>query len=97
MSIDLRKMVAMIDTILAKETPETLGTFLARQTSPEMHNGEIPTHILVDIKDFVELMSLGDIAVQPDRPKRLDTVILEKIKVMAGKYGMNWTGRGKTE
>jgi hypothetical protein len=61
--------------------------------SPAKEGQEIPQKINFELKDLVELLTMVDIALQPDFPVNKSQALLKKIKLICLKYGINWTGR----
>jgi len=55
---------------------------------------DIPATITFEVKDIVELLTMVDMALQPDFPINKSQPLLQKIKIICLKYGINWTGRG---
>ena len=53
----------------------------------------IPETIAFETKDIVELLSFVDMSLQPDFPINKARGLLNKIKKICLKYGINWTGR----
>lgn len=61
------------------------------RVSPKV--AEVPTHIEFEVKDIIELLAMVDSALQPDFPINKSQMLLQKIKIICLKYGINWTGR----
>lgn len=49
--------------------------------------------ITIKVKDLIELLTMVDSALQPDFPINRSQQLLERIKIICSKYGINWTGR----
>lgn len=60
----------------------------------DANGGQVPQTIKLQLKDFVEFLSMVDMALQPDFPVNKSANLLNKIKQICLKYGINWTGRG---
>ena len=59
--------------------------------TPEMVEQSV---VELEMKDFIELMTIADAGWQPDRPQKAADRWLSRLKEIAKSYGINWTGRG---
>jgi hypothetical protein len=73
------------------DLPEIKGGRVEAEVKPEIAG--IPTQITFEIKDIVELLAMVGSALQPDFPLNKSQMLLQRIKVICLKYGINWTGR----
>ena len=64
-----------------------------KKSVSDANGGQIPKTITFQLKDLVELLSMADMALQPDFPINKSANLLNKIKQICLKYGINWTGR----
>ena len=51
----------------------------------------------LEMKDFIELLTIADMGWQPDRPQEAAKKWLPRISTLAKSYGLTWTGRSKKE
>lgn len=69
-----------------------------RRENMEVNGSVTPEKIMdsiveLEMKDFIELMTIADMGWQPNRPQTAAEKWLPRLKEIAKQYGINWTGR----